>query len=105
MKEWTVVLKTSIGLVFEVVKADFAVWDEENGRLEFMNTKPGTDLLQVLSKIQSTKQPYTEAEGMKLVVKLLTLIPRMTVAGFSKDSFAGYFEGRSANLKVNVELK
>lgn len=30
MKEWTAVLKTPDGLVFEVVKADYAVWDEEN---------------------------------------------------------------------------
>ena len=105
MKAWTVVLKTPDGLAFEVVNADYAIWDDKNARLEFMNVKPGTDLLHAFSKIQSAGKPLTEEEAMKLMVKLLTFLERMKVAGFAKDSVAGYFAGRSGKLKVNVELK
>jgi hypothetical protein len=105
MKEWTVVLKTPVGFTLELVKADYAAWDEENDRLEFMNVKPGTDLLHAFSKIQAEGRPLTEEEAMRLMVKLLTFLERMKVAGFAKDSVVGYFAGRSGNLKVNVELK
>lgn len=103
MKEWTVVLKTPVGLGFEIVKADYAAWDDENERLEFTNVKPGTDLMRELSKLQSTGKVLNEEEAVNLVIKLLTVLPRMTVAGFAKDSVAGYFEGRSATFRVEVE--
>jgi len=103
MKEWTVVLKTPVGLSFEIVNADYAAWDDENERLEFTNVKPGTDLLRELSKMQSMGKTLNEEEAVKLVLKLLTVLPQMTVAGFAKDSVAGYFEGRSATIKVDLE--
>lgn len=104
MKEWTVVLKIPDGLTFEVVRADYAVWDDEVGRLEFFNTKPGTDMLKMLSKLKAEAAPVSEEDGLKMLERLLTAIPRMTVAGFSKDSVAGYFEGRRGDLKVEVKI-
>ena len=102
MKEWTVVLKTPDGLAFEIVKADYATWDDETGRLEFFSIKPGADMLKILSKIKADSAPTDEAKGFELLMKLLTAIPKMTVAGFAKDSVAGYFEGRSGKLKIEV---
>jgi hypothetical protein len=103
LKEFTVILKTSLGLAFEIVKADYAQWDDEAGRLEFFNVAPGTEMLQLLSKVQSEDKPTNPKEGLRLLMKLLTAVQRMTVAGFARDSVAGYFQGRTGNLKIEVQ--
>ena len=62
MKEWTVVLKTPDGLAFEIVKADYAAWNDESGRLEFFNTEPGAEMLRILSRIKAESKPMSESE-------------------------------------------
>jgi hypothetical protein len=51
MTEWTVFLQNDDGIQRHVVKADFAEFDDENGRLLFSNLKVGMDALAMLAAL------------------------------------------------------
>jgi hypothetical protein len=87
MTEWTVFLQTDDGIQMHVVKADFAEFDDENGRLLFSNLKVGMDALAMLAALNVGS--VDDKEKFAVFQKASKKLGQMSVAHFEKASVLG----------------
>jgi len=83
-----------------VVKADFAEFDDENGRLLFSNLKLGMDALAMLAALNVGSVDVKEK--FAVFQKALRKLGQMSVAQFEKGSVLGYVQGRHESVMIGM---
>jgi hypothetical protein len=98
--EWTVFLKKGDGIQMQVVKADLAEYDDENGRLDFTNMKAGVEVLALVAALNIGN--LDEKQKLAAFKQLLRKIGQIGVASFDKSSVIGYVRGRHESVSIGT---
>lgn len=93
------ILKTDVGLAYEVVEADFAVWSDDQTRLDFVNVDATGEALRTLASLMDSTRERTSEEAAAELMDMLRAIGQITIASFPREALAGYRRG----LRLDVE--